>query len=158
MILILCAKNLALPKWQKKSAWKLGNMAKICKMATKKLMFAKMIKNPWNWQKNMLKNPKGKYISGLKIRVDPPVFNTKWPYKVWTSISEQTVQVNLCQKHLFLQQLTHNMSKDCSLNYEFSTWKLQAQNMLCTQIVLFFFVCFCIDIQNNLCTQHVLSL
>ena len=27
------------------------------------------------------------------------------------------IQVNLCQKHLFLQQLTHNMSKDCSLNY-----------------------------------------
>ena len=28
------------------------------------------------------------------------------------------LQVNLCQKHLFLQQLTHNMTKDCSLNYE----------------------------------------
>ena len=30
----------------------------------------------------------------------------------------------------------HNMTTDCSLNYEFSTWKFQAQNMLCTQIVL----------------------
>ena len=39
------------------------------------------------------------------------------------------VQVNLCQKHLFLDQLTHNMTKDCSLIYQFSTWKLQAQNM-----------------------------
>ena len=26
-----------------------------------------------------------------------------------------------CQKHLFLHQLTQNMTKDCSLNYEFST-------------------------------------
>ena len=35
------------------------------------------------------------------------------------------LQVNLCQKHLFLPQLTHNMMTDCS-------WKLQAQNMLRT--------------------------
>ena len=27
------------------------------------------------------------------------------------------VQVNLCQKLLFLHQLTHNMTTDCSLNY-----------------------------------------
>ena len=39
------------------------------------------------------------------------------------------VQVNLFQKHLFLSQLTHNMTTDCSLNYQFSTWKFQAQNM-----------------------------
>ena len=64
------------------------------------------------------------------------------------------LQVNLCQNHLFLHQLTHNMTTDCSLNYKFSTWKFQAQNMLCTQIVFLF----CFDIQNNLCTQHVLSL
>ena len=51
------------------------------------------------------------------------------------------VQINLFQKHLFLHQLTQNMTKDCSLNYKFSTWKFQAQNMLCTQIVF----CFCID-------------
>ena len=31
------------------------------------------------------------------------------------------VQVNLFQKHLFLDQLTHNMKKDFSLNYEFSS-------------------------------------
>ena len=42
------------------------------------------------------------------------------------------LQVNLFQRHLFLHQLTHNMTKDCSLIYQFSTWKLQAQNMLCT--------------------------
>ena len=28
-----------------------------------------------------------------------------------------TVQVNLCQKLLFLHQLTHNITTDCSLNY-----------------------------------------
>ena len=39
------------------------------------------------------------------------------------------VQVNLCQKFLFLHQLTHNMTTDCWLIYQFSTWKLQAQNM-----------------------------
>ena len=37
------------------------------------------------------------------------------------------VQVNLCQKLLFLHQLTHNMTTDCSLNYKFNTWKFQAQ-------------------------------
>ena len=31
------------------------------------------------------------------------------------------VQVNLCQKLLFLHQLTHNMTTDCSWNYQFST-------------------------------------
>ena len=40
--------------------------------------------------------------------------------------------VNLCQKHLFLYQLTHNISNDCSLIYQFSKKNLQAQNMLCT--------------------------
>ena len=56
-------------------------------------------------------------------------------FKLWNF----QVQVNLFQKHLFLHQLTHNMTKDCSLNYKFSKWKLQAQtpsehaqNMLCT--------------------------
>jgi hypothetical protein len=31
------------------------------------------------------------------------------------------VQVNLCQKFLFLHQLTHNMTTDCSLNYKINT-------------------------------------
>ena len=39
------------------------------------------------------------------------------------------IQVNLCQKLLFLHQLTHNMTTDCALNYQFSTLKFQAQNM-----------------------------
>ena len=36
------------------------------------------------------------------------------------------IQVNIFQKHLILHQLTHIMTKDCSFNYEFITWKLQA--------------------------------
>ena len=44
---------------------------------------------------------------------------------------EFPLQVNLCQKFLFLyHQLTHNMTTNFSVNYEFSKWKLQAQNML----------------------------
>ena len=73
------------------------------------------------------------------------------------------VQVNLFQKHLFLHQLTHNMTKDCSLSYKFSTRKLQAQNMLRTwsEHVVHMNCSECQIKQkqkNNLCTPHVLSL
>ena len=61
----------------------------------------------------------------------------------------EQLQVNLCQKLLFLHQLTHNMTTDCSLKHE--NWKLKpGENMLCTEIVS--------DIQNNFCTQHVLPM
>ena len=54
---------------------------------------------------------------------------------------------------LILASTNPKYNKRCSSNYQFSTRKLQAQNMnVCTQIV------FCFDIQNNLCTQHVLSM
>ena len=43
----------------------------------------------------------------------------------WTLL--HSVQVNLCRKLLFLHQLTHNMTTDCSLNYKFNTSKFQAQ-------------------------------
>ena len=33
---------------------------------------------------------------------------------------KSSVQVNLCQKILFLHQLTHNMTTDCSWIYQFS--------------------------------------
>ena len=33
----------------------------------------------------------------------------------------RNLQVNLCQKLLFLHQLTYNMTTDSSLNYEFNT-------------------------------------
>ena len=62
------------------------------------------------------------------------------------------VQVNLFQKHSFLNQLTHNMTTDCSLIPDFSTRKIQVENTLCTKIV------FCFGIQNNCCAQHVLNL
>ena len=68
------------------------------------------------------------------------------------------VQVNLFQTHLFLQQLTHNMTKDCSLNYKFRTWKLQAQNTLRTFCVHKLFWMSKQKRKNNICTQHVLSL
>jgi hypothetical protein len=47
----------------------------------------------------------------------------------WWKFRKFSVQVNLFQKYLFLQQLTHNMTKDCPLTYHFSAWKFQAQNM-----------------------------
>ena len=65
------------------------------------------------------------------------------------------VQVNLFQKQLsFLNQLTHNMTTDCSLIPDFSTRKIQAQNMLCKLIVLNVET----KTKNNLCAQHVLPM
>ena len=82
-------------------------------------------------------------------------------YTVWYLLHSQhlfSIQVNFCQQLLFLHQLTHNITKDFSLNYQFNTWKFQAQNMLCAQIGF----CFCFDLQNNFmyttCSWHVLSL
>ena len=54
----------------------------------------------------------------------------------WLFWPKVTVQVNLCQKHLFFNQLTHNMTTDCSLIPNFSAKKIQVQGMLCTKIVL----------------------
>jgi hypothetical protein len=53
------------------------------------------------------------------------------------------LQVNLCQKLLFLHQLTHNMTTDCSLNYHFSihensklrTWGEHEENMRRTAVI-----------------------
>ena len=39
------------------------------------------------------------------------------------------VLVNLCQKHSFLNQLTHSMTTECSLITDFSTRKIQVQNI-----------------------------
>ena len=54
--------------------------------------------------------------------------------------NKRQIQINLCQKNLFLDQLTHNMTKYCLLIYQFSTWKLQAQNLRrsCSEQKLFF--------------------
>ena len=63
------------------------------------------------------------------------------------------VQVNLFQKLLSTNpQYDKRLFIELQVQYIHENGKLQAQNMLCTQI------CFCFDIQNNLCTQHVLSL
>ena len=63
------------------------------------------------------------------------------------------VQVNLCQKLLFLHQLTHNMTTDCSL-----FMKIVSSDTCRTCCVhkLLFLICF--DIQNNFGTQHVLQM
>ena len=57
--------------------------------------------------------------------------------------SKVYLQVNLCQKHLFSHQITHNITKVCSSIYQFNTWKLQAQNMgrtCCAHKLFFVFV------------------
>ena len=61
----------------------------------------------------------------LKKRPQFSIFNTS-----------QSVQVNVCQKLLFLHQLTHNMTTDCSLFMKIVSSEY-LQNMLCTQIVVF---------------------
>ena len=52
------------------------------------------------------------------------------------SIFAHPIQVNLCQKFLFLHQLNQNMMTDCSLFMKIVSSKY-LQNMLCTQIVVF---------------------
>ena len=64
------------------------------------------------------------------------------------------IQVNLFQNYSFLNQLTHNMTTDCSLIPDFSTRKIQVENMLCTKIVLKAKT----KTKNNFCTHHVLNL
>ena len=51
-------------------------------------------------------------------------------------------------------QLTHNMTTDCSLIYNFLPRKIQMRNMLCTKIVLYAKT----KTKNNFCTQWVLNL
>ena len=49
--------------------------------------------------------------------------------------NKQSVQVNLCQKPLFLHQLTHNKITDCSLLMKIVSSEY-LQSMLCTKIVV----------------------
>ena len=53
-----------------------------------------------------------------------PIFNQ--PYKFIL-----IVQVNLFQKHLFLHQLSHNMTTDCSWNYHENYKRKHGHNMFC---------------------------
>ena len=70
------------------------------------------------------------------------------------------IQSNLAIRTSFrpkiVLQLTHNMTTDCSLYHQFSTWKFQAQNILCTQIVFLFR--HSEQFMYTTCSEHVLSL
>ena len=51
-----------------------------------------------------------------------------WCFRIGKKILKCWVlQVNLCQKLLFLHQLTHNMTANYSMIGKFNTWKFQAQ-------------------------------
>ena len=70
----------------------------------------------------------------------------------------EELQVNLCQKLLFLHQLTHNMTSDCSLNYKFNTYmKIPSSNLRRSCVQKGYPTEIVTDIQNNFCTQHVLT-
>jgi hypothetical protein len=85
---------------------------------------------------------KSDYLTEMNLKLLPAISNS--------------IQVNLCQKHLFSHQLTHNMTKDCSLIYQFNTWKLQAQNMgrtCCVHKLIWMS-----KQKQNLCAQHILPM
>ena len=52
------------------------------------------------------------WMGANSIKTDLRIFNLS---------TGQFVQENLCQKLSFVHQLTHNMTTDCSLNYNFNT-------------------------------------
>ena len=61
------------------------------------------------------------------------------------------LQVNLCEKLLFLHQLTQNITFiESQVQYMKISSSEHGENILCTEIVF--------DIQNNICTQHVLPM
>ena len=66
------------------------------------------------------------------------------------------LQVNLCQKLLFLHQLTHNMTTDCSLNYKSNAWKFQAQTWG-EHVVYRNYFCHSEQFLYTTCSTHVLQ-
>ena len=60
------------------------------------------------------------------------------------------IKVNLCQKLLFLHQLTPNMTSDCSLFMKIVSSEF-VQKMLCTQIVVFVLTFRTILVHNMFC-------
>ena len=68
------------------------------------------------------------YTGKTKFRPSPLLLTNDitfdWFAILW--LVKRSVQVNLFQRYLFLHPLTHNMTKDCPLYYQFSTWKFQA--------------------------------
>ena len=104
----------------------------------------------WSWKK-LVKSCHCTKVLSWKIDSDSTrllllLFCCHYSDTIWIC----PLQVILCQKHSFVYQLTQNMTTDCSLNYQFSTRKLQVQYILCTTN------CLCLDIKNNLmyCQKH----
>ena len=70
---------------------------------------------------------------------------------------ELNLQVILCQKHSFLHQLTQNMTTNCLLNYQLSTWFVQNLYWACSFLVMNsyfkeqFFVIFWVNWSKNEC-------
>ena len=61
-----------------------------------------------------------------------------------------TIQVNLCQKLLFLHQIIHNMTTDCSLFMKI----VSSEHVVQTNC----YFCLFFDIQDNFGTQHVMQM
>ena len=84
---------------------------------------------------------------------------TKWNffkfifYEIFSRLL--VVQVNLCQKLLFLHRLTHNMTTDCSLFMKILSSEY-LQNMLFTKIVVFVLTLRTILVQNMFCRCYEL--
>ena len=85
----------------------------------------------------------------LRLSIDPLYSVLRMVYFGSYSI---TAAIFLRRPYSAYRQLTHNMTRDCSLNspqkYEFRT--------CCVQKLFLF--CFCFGIQNDICTQNVLNL
>ena len=61
------------------------------------------------------------FLPSLKTSAFFSIDVTRWYYADRSYLDKgQKIQVNLCQKLLFLHQLTYNMTTNCSLNYNFN--------------------------------------
>ena len=69
---------------------------------------------PFLWIQNMLRN-RGKFFYPTCLTLFMSYVNTSLSY--WLTY----LQIHFCQKHLFLHQLSHNMTKYFLLNYLFNT-------------------------------------
>ena len=81
-------------------------------------------------------NPEAKYSRSSKFNPVKPDLILFHLFCSLEALQLQSVQVNFSQKLLFLHQLTHNMTTDCSLFMKI-VGSEYLQNMLCTQIVAF---------------------
>ena len=70
-----------------------------------------MAKNACEWHISWIQLLLRQNSDRILIRI--PNSSTKFPQRTW---------------NLFLDQLTHNMTENCSLIYQFNTWKQQDQN------------------------------